>query len=436
MRKGFTLIELLVVIAVIAILSVVVVLTLNPAEMLRQARDATRLSDMEILAQAISYSRSDTAPPGLGTSSTTYVSLLDALATTTAGSNCSSLGLSSSSNGYAYHCTGSAYSRSVNGNGWVPINFSTLSMGSPLTQLPLDPIDISSTNEFYQYVTDGAAWEVAATPESQKYEAQTNQFAAGSNQTFIPPPGPAFVQSGTSTSTSVTLSNVGAGHFLAIMAGWEYYGSSAAYITNCSDGYGDTFYYPSSLFVSLPPSSEMDVFASTQGTVTGFFNQLLSIPKAFAMLGGPNYNTGMCYATNVHGGNTTVTVTLFHVPDVIENTLNEFSGIATTNPLDVLSRNAATIFSVSTNDITSNASTTTQADLILGLTEFSSTSTPYGGTVSAGTGQTLINQINTAGNVGLTTEYSIQSSAGSVAASFTGSTTTATQFKTIMAAFE
>ena len=49
-RKGFTLIELLIVIAVIAILAVIVVLTLNPAELLRQSRDADRLSDMATLA--------------------------------------------------------------------------------------------------------------------------------------------------------------------------------------------------------------------------------------------------------------------------------------------------------------------------------------------------------------------------------------------------
>jgi prepilin-type N-terminal cleavage/methylation domain-containing protein len=47
MRSGFTLIELLIVIAIIAILSVVVVLALNPAEMLRESRDNNRVSDMD-----------------------------------------------------------------------------------------------------------------------------------------------------------------------------------------------------------------------------------------------------------------------------------------------------------------------------------------------------------------------------------------------------
>ncbi|MBI2888821.1 MAG: prepilin-type N-terminal cleavage/methylation domain-containing protein, partial [Candidatus Liptonbacteria bacterium] len=45
-EKGFTLIELLVVIAIVAILAVVLILTLNPAQILAQSRDSTRISDL------------------------------------------------------------------------------------------------------------------------------------------------------------------------------------------------------------------------------------------------------------------------------------------------------------------------------------------------------------------------------------------------------
>ena len=58
-KKGFTLIELLVVIAIIAILSVVVVLTLNPAEMLRRSRDSNRASDLSMIKTAISLYLAD-----------------------------------------------------------------------------------------------------------------------------------------------------------------------------------------------------------------------------------------------------------------------------------------------------------------------------------------------------------------------------------------
>src|SRR5471030_3210736 len=58
-RSGFTLIELLVVIAIIAILSVVVILTLNPAELLRQARDSNRVSDFATLKSALGLYAAD-----------------------------------------------------------------------------------------------------------------------------------------------------------------------------------------------------------------------------------------------------------------------------------------------------------------------------------------------------------------------------------------
>ncbi|MGA2113123.1 MAG: prepilin-type N-terminal cleavage/methylation domain-containing protein [Bryobacteraceae bacterium] len=70
MRKAFTLIELTVVIAILAILATVVVLTLNPAGLLQESRDASRLSDMATLNNAVSYSLADNAgePRPRGTS--------------------------------------------------------------------------------------------------------------------------------------------------------------------------------------------------------------------------------------------------------------------------------------------------------------------------------------------------------------------------------
>src|ERR1700719_2922177 len=90
-KKGFTLIELLVVIAIIAILSVVVVLTLNPAELLRQSRDSNRLSDLDTLNHALSIYNADQSTGAnfnMGSSSVIYVSIPDPTATSTAGDQC------------------------------------------------------------------------------------------------------------------------------------------------------------------------------------------------------------------------------------------------------------------------------------------------------------------------------------------------------------
>lgn len=58
-RQGFTLIELLVVIAIIGILMTAVVLVINPAEMMAKSRDATRLSDLVSVRQAIDFAVAD-----------------------------------------------------------------------------------------------------------------------------------------------------------------------------------------------------------------------------------------------------------------------------------------------------------------------------------------------------------------------------------------
>ena len=188
-RSGFTLIELLVVIAIIAILAVVVVLTLNPAELLRQSRDANRLSDMNTLTNAINlYSADQGGAVGysLGTSTVAYISTPDPGATTTAGTNCTGLGLSANGN---FHCAATSTYRSVNGQGWIPINFNTLSAGSPFGSLPIDLVNATSSAEYYEYMTNGTTFELGSVPESQKYSslAISGGFTAGSTNTlFIP----------------------------------------------------------------------------------------------------------------------------------------------------------------------------------------------------------------------------------------------------------
>jgi prepilin-type N-terminal cleavage/methylation domain-containing protein len=185
-RKGFTLIELLVVIAIIAILAVVVVLTLNPAELLRQSRDSNRLSDLSTLVRAIGLYQEDLSTGSLGSASTTYISVPDANASTTAGDACQALGMPTST---TWHCASSTYYRQVNSNGWLPINFTTMSTGAPLGSLPIDPTNQTSSGLYYSYATNGTVFELSAIPESQKYTAlaiaNPTMFTAGSNTSLL-----------------------------------------------------------------------------------------------------------------------------------------------------------------------------------------------------------------------------------------------------------
>lgn len=160
-KKGFTLIELLVVIAIIAILAVAVILTLNPAELLRQARDTTRINDLNTMKSAIGLyitDQSGVSGFSLGTSGTCFE------ATSVASSSC---GFFPSKTAVV-----TSISRAVNGNGWIPVNFSAITAGAPIGALPLDPSYSPTQNAFfYAYISSSTTntFKLATTLESQKY---------------------------------------------------------------------------------------------------------------------------------------------------------------------------------------------------------------------------------------------------------------------------
>ncbi len=160
--RGFTLIELLVVIAIIAVLSVAVILTLNPAELLKQARDSTRVSDLSTLKSAVSLYLADVTPISIGTNLVCYS---HAATTTEVGSQVCLASLSATS-------LATTSTRTANGAGWLPVNFTAISSGAPIGNLPADPSTGGNNgNYYYTYITRVASttFEMAARAESVKY---------------------------------------------------------------------------------------------------------------------------------------------------------------------------------------------------------------------------------------------------------------------------
>jgi prepilin-type N-terminal cleavage/methylation domain-containing protein len=121
-KRGFTLIELLVVIAILAVLAVAVVLVLNPAELLKEGRDTTRISDLASLNSAIALYTADVIN-GAWPATTGAVMVCTATTTPPGGGTACSV---SSATG-------------VTGSGWVPINFNLIASGAPLSKEPIDP---------------------------------------------------------------------------------------------------------------------------------------------------------------------------------------------------------------------------------------------------------------------------------------------------------
>jgi prepilin-type N-terminal cleavage/methylation domain-containing protein len=167
-HKGFTLIELIIVIAVLAVLSVVVILVLDPAQMIKRARDAQRISDLQIIKKALSLYITDVFSPTIAKSgSTCYTSVTSTISATCGGRhNTVSQGTSTDANLIK-----------VNGTGWVGSDgtaggpdLTKISAGAPIGQWPDDPVN--NTTYFYSYVasTTSNFFELNAKMESAKYQ--------------------------------------------------------------------------------------------------------------------------------------------------------------------------------------------------------------------------------------------------------------------------
>jgi len=160
-KRGFTLIELLIVIAILAVLATAVVLVLNPVELIKQARDSTRISDLAALNSSIALYLSDVANPSFS-----------------AVGKCTS-GTTKPAN-MTQTCTNST-STVVTSGGWVPIDFTSISSGSPLAKLPMDPNNgattCTNTLSICMYVfasNTSEQYELNASMESTKYKTGGN----------------------------------------------------------------------------------------------------------------------------------------------------------------------------------------------------------------------------------------------------------------------
>jgi|SRR3989344_2081332 len=135
MRKGFTLIELLIVIGILAILATTVVLVLNPAQILQEARDTQRIADLQSVVAAIALAGSQSVlPEGFVTGATTPRCTVGTCSPFTTGTCFVPAGVTV--------CTTNTV-RLTNGTGWVAFNFGTAPTTIPT--LPIDPTNTACT---------------------------------------------------------------------------------------------------------------------------------------------------------------------------------------------------------------------------------------------------------------------------------------------------
>lgn len=159
---GFTTVELLVAVTVLAILAILVVTVINPIDLLKQGKDSNRVASLNAVNNALRFLTENEPGTFIGTSSVVYVSIPSTVA------NCSNLGLPTLPSGWAYNCVTSENLRKIDGTGWIPVNFSSLPAGSPISELPVDSKNSTSTRNYFTYVASGSSWELAFAPEAEK----------------------------------------------------------------------------------------------------------------------------------------------------------------------------------------------------------------------------------------------------------------------------
>lgn len=201
--QGFTLLELLIVVSIIAILSVALVLVLDPAETLKKSRDAQRISDMSTIKTALGIYTTSTMTPYLGRSNSNNgcqanigATTVDVFYSIPGTGSITDASLDGAGSGSVASTTVETNYTLTDGNGWIPVNFDSLIGGSPISNLPVDPVNtvgsigaMSTTTLAYRYVCmiNPLSYELNAVLESNTYTTGTDNKLTkdgGNNSSF------------------------------------------------------------------------------------------------------------------------------------------------------------------------------------------------------------------------------------------------------------
>jgi len=192
-QKGFTLGELLITVSIMMILGVVVIITIKPAELLRQSRDARRISDLSELNIAIERYIAQVRPVVLGSdrsnglgSGACYVSLASntGLDVNTCGGRFAGV------NGTVISASNS---RVLSGTGWIPVKLTDIPAGTPFAVLPVDPkspntaganLSLVTDDLYYAYAKQGKRFEINARLESKKYASSSVTDGGDNNSLY------------------------------------------------------------------------------------------------------------------------------------------------------------------------------------------------------------------------------------------------------------
>jgi prepilin-type N-terminal cleavage/methylation domain-containing protein len=171
-NKGMTFIEMLVVMAIISILFASFFYIWNTMDIFRKSRDSKRINDLQLLDSALKTLLSTERNINLGQENVIYTSLPDSSST------CGSYNLLPLFSPYSYRCQTSQNYLKVDGNGWLPVNF-TLGKILMVSVLPIDPLN--NKDYFYAYQVRHGRYKLTA-----RFETKTNISKMANDGGFEP----------------------------------------------------------------------------------------------------------------------------------------------------------------------------------------------------------------------------------------------------------
>jgi prepilin-type N-terminal cleavage/methylation domain-containing protein len=171
-NKGMTFVEILVVIGVISILFASFFYIWNTMDIFRKSRDSKRINDLQLLDSALKTLLSTERNINLGEENIIYTSLPDSSST------CGSYNLLPLFSPYSYRCQTSQNYLKIDGNGWLPVNF-TLGKILTISVLPIDPLN--NKDYFYAYQVRQGRYKLTA-----RFENQTNISKMANDGGFEP----------------------------------------------------------------------------------------------------------------------------------------------------------------------------------------------------------------------------------------------------------
>jgi prepilin-type N-terminal cleavage/methylation domain-containing protein len=171
-NKGMTFIEMLVVMVIISILFASFFYIWNTMDIFRKSRDSKRINDLQLLDTALKTLLSTERNINLGEENVVYTSLPDSSST------CGSYNLIPLFSPYSYRCQTSENYLKVDGQGWLPVNF-TLGKILMVSVLPIDPLN--NKDYFYAYQVRYGRYKLTA-----RFETQTNISKMANDGGFEP----------------------------------------------------------------------------------------------------------------------------------------------------------------------------------------------------------------------------------------------------------